>query len=310
MKEHGTWISVGEFCRKYKEPEAFYVDFRPDLKKMILFHDMTGFAKKIYINRTPEEIAKLLEEGVYDGEKYRVELEVASQEVETEGDLGGWHIFILGKNKYILMSHRATESKLGLGGEIGYENASQVLSDYGRMLYSSHQLNLEGSSINSKIIRRLSYWLKVNDEEMKRYWSEETYVVGDEKEKSSEMEYDVGCMRKLFRDSLPDGYYETFDDSITLHRINSWISDNDEYEENSFRPVVVLNHNIAIMVGDEYYDGSTPERALRIRYSDSEEQKEILRREIDSIKKELQRFTKEQNEKFENLQKLIDSMYM
>ena len=95
---------------------------------------------------------------------------------------------------------------------------------------------------------------------MKRYWSEETYVVGDEKEKSSEMEYDVGCMRKLFRDSLPDGYYETFDDSITLHRINSWISDNDEYEENSFRPVVVLNHNIAIMVGDEYYDGSTPER--------------------------------------------------
>ena len=64
------------------------------------------------------------------------------------------------------------------------------------------------------------------------------------------------------------------------------------------------------MVGDEYYDGSTPERALRIRYSDSEEQKEIIRREIDSIKKELQRFTKEQNEKFENLQKLIDSMYM
>jgi len=161
------------------------------------------------------------------------------QDTKTEFDLG-WHMTLNESGCPILISHNATAFKLTLKGEDGWRNLEEMLQDYCKCCYSSKILEAEGRCLTPEDFKKLSSFLKETEKEA-------FYVLAKQFKSRSRLYTSCVCHTK-------EGF-----------RILQYIKMKENFELTcSVRPTVLLPENVQLLLGDQYYDGSTKERGLRI----------------------------------------------
>lgn len=172
-----------------------------------------------------------------------------SQKVKTELDLGGWHPFLTKEGRVILVSHNATKAGLTLSGKPGYDNAEELFQRIGVSCYSNKTLRTKGDCLTKKLFAGLSEWLQLTAEEY--YW-----IANKDRARfhGSMADFNVFCVR-----GGNMNYTHLYDSN------GYWYS-----SRCALRPYINLPSNIIVDVGDEIYDGSRPERALKIMRVDPE----------------------------------------
>ena len=217
--------------------------------------------EKLFIDFLPDKCHKALPKEETGGD--------TAQETETEYDLG-WHITLAEDRTPILISHNATDFRICLKGRKGWENLEKVLHDYCKCCYSNIRLKAEGSCLPPEIFNGLSEFLRETE-------NGKSYVLAKKLKTRVRLYVSCVCHSKI--------------DSRTM----CYIKLNNEHEFIcSIRPIVRLPKDIQIVMENGYYDGSTPERGLRIgndeviEVTDKEKRCAELRREIKSTKEHLQ----------------------
>lgn len=163
------------------------------------------------------------------------------QTATTELSLG-WHAIKYKRTCY-LISHQATKFQLCLYGDIGHHFGCKLINNYSKLLYSSKDLKSVGTSLTESFYKELPKHIKILDSK-RPYWIPEISLDFDD-----------------------ENYYEI--KTIWEGFIHPWMlycSSGNEYEGCfPLRPCVKLPFNTYVNVGDTYYNGKTPERALKIK---------------------------------------------
>lgn len=202
------------------------------------------------------------------------------QVAENEYDLG-WHITLNEDGHPILISHNATEFRLCLRGENGWRNLEELVADYCKRCYSNTILKAEGCSLTPEEFKNLSDFLKEIE-------NSKPYILAKQ----------FKSRARLYATYA----YHGKSDSRTL----KYVKINNECQFIcSIRPTVLLPDDIKLLVKNGHYDGSTPERGLRIgneeiiEKTDKEKRCAYLRQEIQITREYLQKIMAEL-EKLEN----------
>lgn len=164
----------------------------------------------------------------------------SNQVATTETNLSWYAVKGSGQTCY-LISAQSTTFKLGLRGEKGFHNGTTLIKEYTELLYSCDNLKAKGISITKSFFDRLPKHIKsLND----RYWIPEVNYDSDE-----EMYYEIKTI---------------WEGIIQPHML--YCSSGNQYKGcHSLRPCIHLPRNTLINIGDHYYNGKTPERALKIK---------------------------------------------
>lgn len=184
--------------------------------------------------------------GIEENDKKLYQLkEDGAQDAETEVNLG-WHLSITNRGQLIAVAHDTTKFELTLRGKIGWENGVELMQEYGDRCYSSAVLQAKGICLTKERYEGLSDWLKATTKFY--HWLAERV-----RTESYSLKYFY-----LF------GAYGSRVDTNWM-----FISDNDsEYHSFPVRPAAYLSLDTLLDMGDKYYDGSSPERAIKMRVGD------------------------------------------
>lgn len=172
------------------------------------------------------------------------------QILRTETDLG-WHITKTNREQLLAVAHNATKSKLILRGKLGWRNGVELLQRYGTSCYSNIRLQTRGICLNKERFEDLSSWLKATTEAS--YWLADKSGGRQDDELLSALRVDNGVVGK---------------------HIMSWV-DVECTVHLAIRPGAYLSQDTLLDMGDKYYDGSSPERAIRMRLGDLEEERRL-----------------------------------
>lgn len=194
------------------------------------------------------------------------------QEVKTEYDLG-WHITVL-NGKLFLISHKATSFRITLYGKIGWENSENILQKICRDCYSDTELDIVADYLTTEEFAQLSGYLQKTDEKM--------YCLGSKKKSAYRLFVRCVIHGKIERRTL---YYDKEDTKVELIC--------------SVRPRIELPDNVLLLTGDKEFDGSTPQKAIKIRFKGDNKQDRI-----EELKKEIQETEQHLKELKEELDRL------
>jgi len=164
----------------------------------------------------------------------------ANEIATTETELSWYADKGSGKTCY-LISAQSTTFKLGLYGDRGFRNGIDVIKEYAELLYSCVDMKAKGIGITESFFEKLPKHIKsLND----RYWIPESSFDSDD-----EMYYEIKTIWEgIIR---PDMLF---------------CSSGNRYKGcHSLRPFVRLSGSTLINIGDRYFNGTTPERALKIK---------------------------------------------
>lgn len=158
----------------------------------------------------------------------------------TENDLG-WHV-VKGRGKTCYaISAKLPKFHLCLCGNDGFDNGTTLITKYVEALYGCKEMKAKGIGITKSFFKRLPKYIK----ELKgKYWIPERQYDSDD------CTYYEIC-------TIDNGKFDS--DMVACSSGNRYSS------SNAIRPCVRLSSNTLVNIGDNYYDGSTPERALRIK---------------------------------------------
>lgn len=150
------------------------------------------------------------------------------QQFETESGLG-YHPIKIAQEKIGLISHKATTERLHLMGRAGKENGKMLVDSLSYVLYSSRKLEALAEGLHEDVYKALP-------EHLKKVYNYSYWMI------TSENKIKGVCL---------DGI-----DECTLRNT---------YFVYSIRPQIILSNYTMVMIGDRRFDGTTPERALKIK---------------------------------------------
>lgn len=202
------WVSLAEFLSDKPKSTPLFVDYQPDCKKVSFELEKTGWNM--------------------------------DQITTTETNLGWYVIKGRGKTCY-LISVQPTKFKLGLYGERGFRNGTNLIEEYTEMLYSCNDIKAKGISITESFFERLPKHIKSLKD---RYWIPERNYDSDD-----EIYYEI----------------KTIWEGIIRPYMLHCSSGNNYSGCQSLRPCVRLPINTLVNIGDRYYNGKTLEKALKIK---------------------------------------------
>ena len=162
------------------------------------------------------------------------------QEVETEDNIG-WHPLLHSNGKIYLIGSKPTEFELGLGTDSGFSNGPKTINQVCN-LYASDTFRTESEHFTEKLFNTLPEHIK---KQQRIFWLEGQKVEKEER-------WDVSSLYRVSGDSV----------KITpLHYSNG----RDSFLKLSVLPILSTSAKIMVNIGDDYFDGSTIEKALKIK---------------------------------------------
>lgn len=207
----GKWILLSDFLRdktRYNKLTQLFVDYNPDCKKIVFPMEKTGCK--------------------------------SNQIATTETNLS-WYAIKGSEQTCYLISAQSTAFKLGLYGDKGFRNGTDIIKEYTESLYSCVDMKAKGISITESFFEKLPKHIKMLND---RYWIPERSYDSDD-----EMYYEIktiweGIIRPYMLDCSSGNQYEGC---------------------YSLRPCIQLSCSTLINIEDSYFNGKTPERALKIK---------------------------------------------
>lgn len=209
--------------------------------------------EKLYVNYVPDEGTISAPKGMTGIDEREIKLfnlkRDGEQVLRTEADLG-WHITKTNRGQLITVAHNATKSKLALRGRLGWENGVELLQRYGTSCYSNIRLQARGICLNKERFEDLSEWLKATANGS--YWLSDKSIGKQD-----------GELLSIFR----------VDDGVVGRHIMSWMLECTV--RLAMRPGAYLSQDTLLDMGNVYYDGSSPARAIRMRIGDLGEERKL-----------------------------------
>lgn len=209
--------------------------------------------EKLYVNYVPDEgtINALTEKTGIENEDIRFfrMKDDGEQVLKTEADLD-WHLSITNRGQLLTISRNATKSKLILRGRLGWENGVELLQRYGTSCYSNIRLQAGGICLNKERFEDLSEWLKATANGS--YWLSDKSIGKQD-----------GELLSIFR----------VDDGVVGRHIMSWMLECTVHL--AMRPGAYLSQDTLLDMGDKFFDGSTPARAIKMRLGGLKEEQSL-----------------------------------
>lgn len=234
------WVNISELfgpTSQYQEPDKLFIDYTPDHGEVILRGEETGLVDE---NGNP-----------------------ISQQIKTEADLGGWHPSLTKKGEIFLVSHNATKVRLAFRGKKGFDGILYLLKSIGKNCYSNATLFMKGGFLTSELFKGLSGYLQGTAKEF--YWLADKKV--------------VPCARFMeFHALIINGSGNRMDPkTLMFQNCAPYIYSCEIYDSLfgaitvtcALRPIINFHSSILVNIGDEEFNGSTPQRAMKIMREDS-----------------------------------------
>ena len=165
----------------------------------------------------------------------------STQTLKTERDLN-FHPIKDRKGNIYLLADRPTKYGLGLSGKSGFDHGAELFSIFAEM-YSNHEIMGIGMPLTMELFDQIP--------ENMKYLSD-TYWLA------------TRCKTTSNRGLIYYGY--VFVGYVSKHKNDLYADKHVFYAKNGIRPLIALPSNILINVGDNMFDGETPDTALRIKY--------------------------------------------
>ncbi len=164
-----------------------------------------------------------------------------NQKATTEPNIG-WHPHMMKDGHVVLVSHDATHFRLALSHYEGGKRCEKILANCAEV-YSNPGMGTIGRSITIKIFSELQEYLK--------YTSRSIYWLASGSDTDSEEKPDES---HVCRSKLHDGF-----------GVNIWDYNLKSINCGALRPIIEFTSNAIIKIEDAEFDGSTPEKAFKIR---------------------------------------------